>query len=134
MKTLKQISELFEEFTTSHPQLKEYHFDNIDNATTGNFQYPLLWCSITDTAIKSLSFDVYICTILAHDRANFIDALSQMNSICYDFTKHLEDNIYISFEPNSFRLAPFEGKFDDHTIGFKLTITLDYINPQICTL
>jgi hypothetical protein len=132
MKTLKQISELFKLFVTNHPQLKSYYFDNIDNITTGTIIYPTLWCSATTSQIKSLSFDIYICDILAHDRSNLIDAMSQMNSIVYDFTKHLEDDVYINFTPNSFSLKPFEGMFDDNAVGFTLSITLDYINPQIC--
>lgn len=131
MKTLKQVSELFNEFATTHDEINYYNCEHINNITTNNITFPIMWAMPMPSQVKSLSFDIYFLDLLAQDRTNFIDALSEMNTIMYDFVKYLEDNIYLEFTDQfSFDIA--EGKFDDHTIGINLSITINYINPQNC--
>jgi len=130
MQTIKDIQLNFEAFCNSHPQLNTFGFDHIDNLSTKDRVFPVMWVMPMDSPLNKLTYDVYFGDVLLHDRSNFIDILTDMNAVGYDFVKHLETSTELDFDTAN--ISPFESKFDDHTAGMKFTVTIDIINAFNC--
>ena len=130
MKTLKQAIKIFEEWANNHPEINDFIFDNINNVTLKDraINYPMLWVAPQPMTLTKLNFDIYFAELLSLDRRNLLDGMSDMNNIVYDFVRYFESKYKVS----NARITPFEGKFDDYTVGVILNIEFDYWNINSC--
>ena len=132
MRTLKQVSNLFNVWVAAHRIMNTYGFGDTSDISTSDITYPLFYCKPDSTPLYKLSFDIYLADILEDDKTNLETVMSGMLSVVYDFTQYLETYKGLDIDMDTINISPFIGDFDDLTAGWIISISMDYINPKDC--
>lgn len=102
MKTLNQLYQVFQNFSTNHGQLNGYGTGDLwEVGMTEQLQYPILWVNPTQSkmikgasgyATTDTTFRVFILDRVKPDLTNADEVLSDMNQIGHDLVKDIDSN------------------------------------------
>jgi len=132
MITIEDIHNDMKIYVSQHPQLQDYGFGNIDNISTKNMKFPLLWMQLTPSSYKRnievFRADIYIIDILEHDLSNEVKVFSSTSIFTNDTIGFLYDDpndVGYRINIEDVTKEPVSAKFDDHCNGFVFEIELN---------
>lgn len=132
MVNIKNIINRLEKFSQEHLQINDFGFGNIDNISTKNHDFILMWVSISDSDINlsstNYNFEIYILDLLKQNYSNYIDILTDTNLICKDIISLFFDNQQLygfTLNENNVNTQLIEFKFDDCLLGWKMDINVE---------
>ena len=145
MLTLNQTIEILKNFSLKHKSLNSFYFgDKWEVGASNDIQYPLLWCSLTNTintnGVIERKFVIDISDKVNLDESNETHVLSDCELIAFDLLNYLEQIEDLGEVP-SFRvtkdstLTDYTEDRDDMVTGwfFELSIK-SHIGNYSCNL
>ena len=106
MITIADIKNDFERYITLHPQLQGFGFGDINNISTKEHKFPLLWMQpVVSQFIKNIevnSFDIYILDVQEHNQDNIVKVLSDTNIFTNDTIGYILDDINNKLELDNY--------------------------------
>ena len=141
--TLQEILEELKIFVSEHYQLLEYGFGDLDNISTKDAKYPLLWVLPTPSKVNGaqviLGLDLYVWNLEKQNYSNLESILSNSLSIGLDIMNNFWQQGAIgtgankrydlwSIVKNSVRMQPSEFKKDDVLAGYQFSFEIEIQN------
>ena len=131
MITIEDVHNDLKTYVEKHPQLQEYGFGLLNNISTKNHKFPLLWNQITPSSFKKNHIvyrsNIYILDVLEHDLSNEVKVLSDSNLYAIDTIVYLyEDKNDLGYHINykNIKINPNQFVFDDNLGGHDFEIEI----------
>jgi hypothetical protein len=134
--TLNQVIQRLEKLAISHKQINHFFFgDLVEWLANGDLKYPCCFVEINNSTISKTdhqtkyNLSVWFLDLVNVDtaaRANEVDVMSDLTSICEDYTAMLN---FVDYQDDwtintDYALQYFREKFEDMTIATKVDITV----------
>jgi len=136
MATFIDIINDFEKYAEKHPQIESFNWGMLDEVSTKDIVYPLLFLTPTNSQINGnetrLVFEMYVMDNLEIDRSNQGSVIDRMLRIGNDVIANFyydEDNLKYELDETNVPIQAFEAKFDDNLAGWIFTITISMQTP-----
>lgn len=145
MLTLNQTVEILKNFTSKHKSLNSFYFgDKWEVGASNNIQYPLLWCSLTNTTttngVIERKFVIDISDKVNLDESNETHVLSDCELIAFDLINYLEQIETLGEVPNftvtkNSTLTDYTEDRDDMVTGWFFDLSVKtFISNYSCNL
>lgn len=135
IRTFKNIINDFSDFCDAHKQLAEFKWGLLNEITTKDHKFPMLWLQPTGTQIDGhliiLKYDMYVFDLLKQDKSNLVDVMNDTLLIGNDVVSKFWDNSSLyewTLNEEGIVGEPFEAKFDDYCGGWTFSIEVELEN------
>jgi len=135
--TFKTIMKDFEDFSNQHQQIETFSWGELYNISTKDTNFPLFHVMPVSTkkngSLQQMNIELYIMDLEKHDDTNLIDIMSNLFEIGNDIVSYFferSDILDFEIDEKNVNFYPFTGDFDDLTAGWKIQLTIEYIQTN----
>jgi hypothetical protein len=130
----KKIINEIQNFSDEHLQIGEFGWGPIDQISTANRKFVMVWLLPTglrqERSSTIFKFDMYVFDLLKQDLSNLLDVFNDTALIGKDIISEFYDNEEeYGFSISETDAEPFDHEFDDFCGGWNFSIEIEIENP-----